>query len=249
MKRYARGFTVVELLVVVSIIILLISVLMPSFERAQYDTKKVVCSSNYHQWGVATLNYANDFERALPRFDYGSSGLNTWDVGNGFTQSMMDYGVHWKQFFCPLSWQDGWHRTNWWGVGHVAPKNDAETLQFFHKLTPNFELIRYDWWVPRHASGKMFPFVAPYYTDAMAASDGFPVSVADRRAAFRPILTDQIGSRGPASTDPTSSTVTGGHQWKGRLESTNLLYVDGHVDQHQLDQIEHRYSGNWGNFY
>jgi prepilin-type N-terminal cleavage/methylation domain-containing protein len=47
-----KGFTLVELLVVISIIGLLLSLLMPSLQRVRRQTKAVGCQSNRRQWGT-----------------------------------------------------------------------------------------------------------------------------------------------------------------------------------------------------
>ena len=65
MKRRS-AFTLVELLVVVSIIALLIAILLPSLGRARDQAKKSACASNLHQIGVACNTYAAEFNQFLP---------------------------------------------------------------------------------------------------------------------------------------------------------------------------------------
>jgi prepilin-type N-terminal cleavage/methylation domain-containing protein len=57
-----RGFTLVELLVVIAVLGVLIAILLPSLSGGRSAARRAVCMSNLHQLGVATLFYldAND---------------------------------------------------------------------------------------------------------------------------------------------------------------------------------------------
>ena len=67
-------FTLVELLVVCAIMGILVSILMPSLEKAREATRRAVCLSNNGQVSVGLAKYANDNNYSLPKAKAGIRG-------------------------------------------------------------------------------------------------------------------------------------------------------------------------------
>lgn len=65
MSQNKRGFTLVELLVVITIIAVLIALLMPAIGAVQENARQTTCSNNQRQLGVAILAYEGA-KRHLP---------------------------------------------------------------------------------------------------------------------------------------------------------------------------------------
>ena len=65
MKR--KGFTLVELLVVIGIIALLMSILMPTLTKVRALANRIVCAANLSGIGKAMMIYANENDGDLPR--------------------------------------------------------------------------------------------------------------------------------------------------------------------------------------
>ena len=59
-KKHLSGFTIVELLVVISIIALLVGILVPAVQKARDSAKITQSKSNMHQVMVAQRIYASD---------------------------------------------------------------------------------------------------------------------------------------------------------------------------------------------
>jgi prepilin-type N-terminal cleavage/methylation domain-containing protein/prepilin-type processing-associated H-X9-DG protein len=62
-KKY-KGFTLIELLVVIAIIALLVSILLPSLNRARELAKRALCSANLDGIGTATEMYRTEHDTA-----------------------------------------------------------------------------------------------------------------------------------------------------------------------------------------
>lgn len=60
-----RGFTLVELLVVIAVIALLAALLFPVFAQARAKARQTVCTSNLRQIGLALEQYATDYDDKL----------------------------------------------------------------------------------------------------------------------------------------------------------------------------------------
>ncbi|MFW6027954.1 MAG: type II secretion system protein [bacterium] len=113
----AHGFTLVELLVVISIIALLIALLLPALKTAREQARRIVCASNLRQLGTAAYVYTVDHNDRLPYMtditptQLGSTGQVSAEAANSpGRRFLIDYvGIPISPGTAPYS---GWIKSN-----------------------------------------------------------------------------------------------------------------------------------------
>lgn len=127
---HRAAFTLLELLVVISIMALLLALLVPTVGRARRVAQVVVCSSNMKQVGIGLAIYlAENNEVYFPPWRHptiiysieGNFGLSPFDNRENLIAIA---GGKTSVYYCPLSDQE------WWPVDSLTARRHAQCLTY-----------------------------------------------------------------------------------------------------------------------
>jgi type II secretory pathway pseudopilin PulG len=143
----ARGFSMVELLVVLSIVMVLTGLLMPGITRARHGAYRLMCASNLRQIGVAFMLHGEDHSGLLPDSYMQETGkiadmtaINTGTTNDPKRSPGYDgLGILWRDryvesprcFYCPAHHHEHTFESH-------APYYDSLTGDFSRQVYSNY---------------------------------------------------------------------------------------------------------------
>ena len=123
------AFSLIELLVVMSIISILIGLLLPAVQAAREAARRTECSNNLHQIGLAVLQH----EVAIKHFPTG--GWGWWWVGDPDRGTDENQPGGWIYNILPYIEQQAVHDL---GMGKDTPTKQSMAVQMQGTIIPGF---------------------------------------------------------------------------------------------------------------
>lgn len=155
-SRDCRKFTMVELLVVISIIMILASLLFPSLGKAKELARASECQGHLKQFGLAAAEYSNDYNEYT--LTYTNTGNYSWCYSIGPYLNMGETATEINNNFCNKNtiytcsshrWREGTNKKvkGYYGRCYIINYHfvSACATDYFNdgKILPKLSVIKY----------------------------------------------------------------------------------------------------------
>ena len=234
-----RAFTLVELLVVISLIVLIISITLPAIGKSRLTAKETICASNMRQSVIGFTAYANDNSQYYPDMSYDAPSNSQWTQPPYwqqpyFREHLKQYGMIREMWYSPTN--ELWNRDDfyWYATGDPATSNAFVSGYFYFGSTLT------------GSAG----FKAKLVTQPTTSGAPFPRRVG--QPSWSNMLWIDLNRRLSSHPDtwltPGDARRWGSNHWYGNQDmvphGSHRAFTDNHVDW--ITGREIKYESNYG---
>lgn len=209
MKTHLNWFTIIELLIVISIIAILASILLPALNAAKDKAQSISCTNNMKQIGLAFHHYTSSWDDYFPpaEFEPDSSPQLYWTLAFAIDRLLPLNTMH-----CPA--RDRW---DWAGILKQAEDGETSSRERFYYAHYGYNSAFLGF---RGAQAKATKIRRPTATvlaaEAMAQYAGY--RNINRMGCYRVNYYYSPPGNGPTA-----------FPFHARSTTCNVIWVDGHI--------------------
>lgn len=233
------AFTLVELLVVISIVALLMALLLPALSRARELSQRIACATQMKQIAIGTTAYRLDYRDWVPSLNNAGHGGIMWGLlaPANYQRVMEEYWPATVRICPTLKFPTATDNFRWMYSSPILGNDYAAWGWMADRTTADLAYTRLVPGKARYNTGTtIITFGQPYSYVSFDAIKSFPLfaDLLAQAPTYR-----RATPHGGSSTDP----FTGGSTYRIDSKGGNSLWEDMHVEWHDWPGPASTYDG------
>lgn len=227
-----QGFTLIELLVVIAIIAILAAILFPVFGRARENARRSSCQSNLKQMGLGVLQYIQDYDEITPASIY--FGPTPTNYRSNWVRVTDPYVKSTQLYICPSDKNEVAYvaNTTYWG---------GPPRRVSYGYNNQFGAVNVGTALARFTDTAKTIMITDSGALPKTGASALTWEAKPNSWVIDHASNTSVNAPNPPSINPQANATIFAGPIPRHLETTNVLYVDGHV---KAQRVESFYNSN-----